>query len=385
MRFSIIIPVYNIEKYINECLDSILLHTNNEDYEVICIDDHSADNSLKIIKEYEQKYSNIKVYENEKNLGVSSTRNRGLDLAKGEYIWFVDSDDRITENSLNIISNEINNSNADIICFNADIFTPNARRSCLPDFYEKHLKTMNKKTGWIGPFFLITTLWLCCIKNSFIKKNKIRFKENITIFEDWPFLWMLGGCRPVVMYLDNVLYEYRKDYGPSLMARTRTDMNYVHAIFSVWYELKEYLIYKNVYNDFERFCFIRANTIYYGHLNKKYTSKAYLTYINQYSAFLNDIHPSIYMNAINDYPLNVQCEFENIKHNTKINRIKQLAKKCKLEKYYLKLQKHVKFFIAPIKNFVRWIGEIFAIFFYGIKIIFKFLLNISSFVKALLQ
>lgn len=97
---SIIIPVYNVEKYLRECLDSCLeQNVTSEEYEIICVDDGSPDNCGKILDEYALQYSNIRVIHKE-NGGLSSARNAGLDVAIGKYVWFVDSDDFIGRNIL---------------------------------------------------------------------------------------------------------------------------------------------------------------------------------------------------------------------------------------------------------------------------------------------
>ena len=93
-KVSIIVPVYNEEEYVSTCLDSLINQTL-DDIEIILIDDSSTDNSLNILLDYAKKYPNIKVYHNEKNIGQGASRNRGLSLATGEYIGFVDSDDYI--------------------------------------------------------------------------------------------------------------------------------------------------------------------------------------------------------------------------------------------------------------------------------------------------
>ncbi len=98
MKVSIIVPVYNSEKYLKICLDSLVNQTLKE-IEIIAIDDASSDKSLEILKNYEQKYPNkIKVYTNPKNLGQGVTRNKGIKLATGEYIGFLDSDDYVNFN-----------------------------------------------------------------------------------------------------------------------------------------------------------------------------------------------------------------------------------------------------------------------------------------------
>ncbi len=93
-KVSIIVPVYNSGKYLKTCLDSLVNQTL-KNIEIIAVDDCSTDNSLLILMDYAKKYHNIKVYHNRENLGQGASRNRGLDVARGEYIGFVDSDDYI--------------------------------------------------------------------------------------------------------------------------------------------------------------------------------------------------------------------------------------------------------------------------------------------------
>ena len=89
-KVTVVIPAYNSQKYINETIESILNQTFS-DFELLIINDCSTDNTLKILNSY--KNEKIKIYSNEKNMGITPTRNRGFDLAKGEYITFMDHDD----------------------------------------------------------------------------------------------------------------------------------------------------------------------------------------------------------------------------------------------------------------------------------------------------
>lgn len=100
LPLSIIIPVYNVEKYIRECIQSCAVQDfPSEDYEIIVVNDGTQDNSMAIVEELSNLYKNIIIY-NQENQGLSVARNTGLSKAKGEYVWFVDSDDSIVENSL---------------------------------------------------------------------------------------------------------------------------------------------------------------------------------------------------------------------------------------------------------------------------------------------
>ncbi len=93
-KISVVVPVYNMETEVRDCLDSLVAQTEKE-IEIIAIDDNSTDQSLEVLKEYARKYPNIKVYHNPENVGQSETRNRGIGVAEGNYIAFLDSDDYI--------------------------------------------------------------------------------------------------------------------------------------------------------------------------------------------------------------------------------------------------------------------------------------------------
>ena len=120
MKLSIIVPVYNVEAYLPQCLESCL-HQNIEssEYEIIIVNDGSPDNSSIIISEYCKEYSNIVVID-KKNGGLSSARNAGLKIAKGDYVWFVDSDDWIEDNCLSDIISLVEK-HVDVVAFNTFI------------------------------------------------------------------------------------------------------------------------------------------------------------------------------------------------------------------------------------------------------------------------
>jgi glycosyltransferase involved in cell wall biosynthesis len=113
--FSIIIPVYNVEKYLRDCLDSVLSQTYQGSYEVICVNDGSTDESLDILEEYKGKIKNLFII-SQVNKGLSEARNAGLRVAKGDYVFFLDSDDWIEPNALNVLAENIDGE--DFIGFN---------------------------------------------------------------------------------------------------------------------------------------------------------------------------------------------------------------------------------------------------------------------------
>ena len=102
-KVSVIIPAYNVAPYLPRCLDSLLNQTLH-DIEIICIDDKSTDNSLEVLREYEQKDKRIKVISLKKNSGAPTARNAGIDAAPGEFMGFVDADDYVEDNFFDCIS-----------------------------------------------------------------------------------------------------------------------------------------------------------------------------------------------------------------------------------------------------------------------------------------
>lgn len=115
MKISLVIPVYNVEKYLTRCLDSCLKQDLPvDDYEIVIVNDGSPDGSKEIAEKYASKHPNIKLY-NQENGGLSVARNNGLAKAKGDYVWFVDSDDWIEENCLKVIAEKMDAQNLDML------------------------------------------------------------------------------------------------------------------------------------------------------------------------------------------------------------------------------------------------------------------------------
>ena len=205
MLISIIIPVYNASHYINRCIDSILRQAVCEnDYEIICIDDNSTDNSREIIEEYVSSHSNIRLICHNQNRQQGAARNTGLNAAKGEYIWFVDIDDYITDNILSwLYDRDITSGQVDIFQFNSisekldgSIFHEDFLECPLSmtglDFlkYEMENNYRNRvKATW--------SKWYRC---DFLKKNSLYFKEGIY----WEDVSHTLNC---FIHADKVKYE----------------------------------------------------------------------------------------------------------------------------------------------------------------------------------
>lgn len=201
---SIIIPVYNVDKYIKECLDSILTQ-NNKNIEIILVNDGSTDNSPMICQEYSKAYSNIKYIDNE-NHGVSYSRNCGIKKATGKYLLFVDADDRLSTTGLNTLEKLVKTNKSLYIYSYKKIYKnisenyvikPRkiSKKEALRDLMEE-----DKFCGYV---------WNKVFLAELIKKHDIKFDEKITMNEDMKFCFdYINHCKEIVCS-DDIIYEYR--------------------------------------------------------------------------------------------------------------------------------------------------------------------------------
>ncbi|MCF7560043.1 glycosyltransferase [Sabulilitoribacter multivorans] len=178
MRLSIIIPLYNVEKYVSTCLDSILNQGLNEkEYEILIINDGSTDNSLEIVENFEQKYSHIHVY-SKKNGGVGSARNKGIDLAKGQYIYFIDPDDYLADNVLEIILYYAEKNNLQILAFSSLGTTKtDINKSQTSNAKSLPIQIFNGRE-YIASFSFKNEIWWYIINRDFLNEIPLRFIED---------------------------------------------------------------------------------------------------------------------------------------------------------------------------------------------------------------
>lgn len=198
---SIIIPCFNVENYIERCLDSIINQKTNYSFEIICINDGSTDQTLFKLKKYEKKDKRIKLF-NQENIGISNTRNKGLELAQGEYIAFIDSDDYIDENFVNIMLNKAKNEQAEYVKCGYIIFSENNKRKKIKK--GKKIKCINAKLN--DDILKINGyMWGAVIKKSLFKD--ISFPPNYW-FEDMIIrMLVLRKCKSFI-YINDCLYYY---------------------------------------------------------------------------------------------------------------------------------------------------------------------------------
>lgn len=205
MKISIIIPVYNAERYIDKCINSVISQTH-QNWELILINDGSTDRSLQVCEKYQNIDNRIKVF-NKVNEGVSKARNYGINQAKSEYLTFIDSDDYIEQDFLTTL---ISNVTYDFVSlshkrFGKENSIKTLKRNyafCLPEDFSD---IVSRKDN-VSLFVLYP--WGKLFKMSIIKRFNIKFCENLKLAEDSLFvITYLSYCQSAV-FLPDVLYNY---------------------------------------------------------------------------------------------------------------------------------------------------------------------------------
>lgn len=218
MKLSFIIPLYNAEAYIGKCLDSILdSDIDCKEYEIIVIDDGSKDNGQAVVRQYVQKYDNIKLLVQE-NQGQSVARNHGIREAQGKYIWFVDSDDYVDATNIATVLNEMDEKNIEVCKFNMDVFDQhgNHRISNIPELTDGYIysgQQLFEKHCVIGSvcnsFFL----------RKFIIDNQFTFYPGI-IHQDSEFSIRSTALAQRLLYVSKAFYVYRYNTESSTRSRS---------------------------------------------------------------------------------------------------------------------------------------------------------------------
>lgn len=230
-KVSIIVSVYNEEEYVSTCLISLINQTL-DDIEIILIDDNSTDNSLNILLDYAKKYPNIKVYHNEKNIGQGASRNRGLSLATGEYIGFVDSDDYIRNTMYEDMYKAVLNNNypevvTTEIMFVKDDGYANRDLEFLARGKEKIINPTLDKNAVISESPAVC--------NKIFRRDTLKdfyFVED-SLFEDIPFSYTKYMEASKVVSVSSINYFYRRDINRGVSSTNYRGNSHITDIFKV--------------------------------------------------------------------------------------------------------------------------------------------------------
>lgn len=206
MFLSFIVPVYNAEAYLAECLDSLLNQDiSREDYEILCVNDGSRDGSREILGRFAQTHPNILVIDKE-NGGVTTARNAGLEAARGDYIWFVDADDFLKPKVLGMLRDKAESTRCDRLIVGGYQFTD--------ALTEEEAALSQQKQLPINVPWYDAVVWRSLLRREFLQANGLCFRyPELTHGEDGLFMYELCLCRPESAEIPEAVYFYREHSG----------------------------------------------------------------------------------------------------------------------------------------------------------------------------
>jgi glycosyltransferase involved in cell wall biosynthesis len=245
MLFSIIIPVYNVEQYLGECLESVQNQTF-PDWEAVCVNDGSTDGSANILEEYTARDSRFKVIV-QPNGGLSAARNTGIKEARGDYILFLDSDDWLETNALETLARNLDDE--DMLCFSGKRYFEKTKKfnpvdQLVEKTYENGMAYYNENALLHRDFAFVCVV-LRAYKRSFLIDNGLRFKEGI-FHEDNLFTPIVCYFAKQVKVINECLYNYRVR---SNSITTTNDIKHLRDFMGIANELAAFFIPKKGFNN----------------------------------------------------------------------------------------------------------------------------------------
>lgn len=284
IKISVIIPVYNTEKYLDQCLNSILLQTL-EEIEIIVVNDNSTDNSLNIIKEYIKKDNRIILIDKKKNEGVSQARNSGIEAAQGKYIFCIDSDDWIEEKCLEEMYERAISYNADVVI--TDFYFDLAEKNRVYYAVDQESENIVMSKQEIFKNILeqkktLPAIWNKLIKKELYIKNNIKFPVGISVGED-----LL--VTTILLYFSEKIVKLNKAYLHYVQRENSITKQYKFSILTdIYFVLKEIekFFYNNNFNIKLDYLILNHLSIWIFNIKPKYDNKEYIEVLNTYTSLL---------------------------------------------------------------------------------------------------
>ena len=315
VELSIIMPVFNTEKYLTQCIESIL-NQQYKNFELICVDDASTDNSEKIIKNYKKKDKRIKLITNKSNQGQSTCRNIGLSAAKGEYIGFIDSDDYIDINMFEKMLKNIKEQKTDIVMCKVQKFNEKTKKvekdsyldlKCFKDkiFFQKPFNHTDTVNFWNG---INVAVWNKIFKKDFLTQNNIKFEDNY-IFEDLPFFFETYTKAKSISAIDEYCYFYRTNRDDATMTKNTVKLlDRIDMVYKSYLILEKQPYFKEIKTEIVDFL-IHDLFFNYLQIDSKYQKEYFFRMQKVYRAIdISDIDTTEILTAYFAY-------FEKIRNN----------------------------------------------------------------------
>lgn len=252
MRFSFILPIYNVEKYIDSAIESVLCQSY-KDFEIILVDDGSPDKCPEICDTWAKKDSRIKVI-HKVNGGISDARNAGTDVAGGDYIIYLDSDDKwIDSDGLKFLSGIIDKEYPDLIIFGVNDYYPETGKSVLSrgNYNEIILNSKSAKAvidTLINQHNFPGAVWMLAIKRQFIERHNLCFNAGVTA-EDFDWIIKAFSQATSIKVLNRVIYQYRYTNSGSITSKPRlSGILGIHNAISNWLKDEKISQYQSISN-----------------------------------------------------------------------------------------------------------------------------------------
>jgi len=283
IKVSVIIPVYNSEQYLKQCLDSVVNQTL-KDIEIIVVNDGSTDNSSQISQEYVSKYKNIKLIDKQ-NEGCYKARNVGLEIATGEYITFVDSDDYIEHNMYEKMYKKAKSTNVDIICCRYGHYLKNKLKliANFDNSIKLLTKTDNKLIGAESVILDDSVIWNKIFKRQLLIEKRIKFHSDCYMADDAFFYIISILNAKSIVYISDILYIHRV-LGKNTITSSYNEQNF--DCIKVSQRILEYSIQNNIKHFMPQIVafVLRLNVLGYLRINKCYKKE----YFEKMCKFIDD-------------------------------------------------------------------------------------------------
>lgn len=274
-KLSIIVPVYNAEKWLRRCVDSLLnQELPSDDYEIILVDDGSKDGSPEICDDYAAAHTGLVHVIHQPNGGVSMARNAGLDAAVGEYVMFVDADDYIEPNCLHKIVGQVYKSNAEVLFYKHRVITEHSERidnSVPVGITEKDICT--------GEYYMLNggdvgSIWRGLYLRKLIEKLNLRFYPNIT-HQDVLFNFQIMPIVERIAFCDVLVYDYI--YEGESLTRTKSVEKIKYNIYN------DFVVAAEINKYVAKLQSLELQEFYTRHANSMLVSLFYRLFVNKRS------------------------------------------------------------------------------------------------------
>lgn len=257
---SLIIPVFNVEEYLEECLESII-NQSFSDYEVILVDDGSTDKSRSIISDYEKHFNKITVLY-QKNKGVSEARNLALKHATGEYVLYIDSDDFLKINMLELMVNKAKNTKADIVMCNYNLYygaNNENNRVFSYNLLEDNIYSSKEVIDMMLNFKLQGQLWNKLFKRSLLIEDNFEFESGRYIQDIFPVFKVINKSEKIAFINEDLYYYRQRDTSTIHKKNSKLVEDYYHAMYSII----QYIIGNEIKVNSDSFKVFRASVLSY--------------------------------------------------------------------------------------------------------------------------